>query len=123
MGQPIGGGNDTAAQGGVLLAGTFTGATNSAAATIYGSFNVSLWGTFGATVQLQRTFDGGVTWLPVSADVAGDALVWGAPFSGTWTEVEKQVGYRLVCTAYVSGTVNYRISQASEFIWTGGLSR
>ena len=122
MGQPIGGGNDTAAQGGVLISGTFAATGQSTALTIYGSFNVSVWGTFAATLQLQRSFDGGTTWLPVSADAAGDALQWAVPFSGTWTEVEKQVGYRLACT-YTSGTVNYRISQASEFIWTGGLQR
>ena len=123
MGQPIGGGNDTASQGGVLISGTFTATGQSTALTIYGSFNVSIWGTFAATLQLQRTFDGGTTWLPVSADAAGDSLQWSVPFSGTWTEVEKQVGYRLSCTAYTSGTVNYRVSQASEFIWTGGLQR
>jgi hypothetical protein len=123
MGQPIGGGNDTAAQGGVLIAGTFASAVPSGAATIYGSFNVSLWGTFAATAQLQRTFDGGATWLAVSSDPAGDPLQWTAPASLTWTEVEKQVGYRLACTAWTSGTVSYRVSQSSEFIWTGGLSR
>jgi hypothetical protein len=72
---------------------------------------------------LQRTFDGGTTRLPVSSDPAGDNLQWTVPASLTWTEVEKQVGYRLACTAYTSGTINYRVSQASEFIWTGGLSR
>jgi hypothetical protein len=123
MGQPIGGGNDTAAQGGVLIAGTLTSATNSAAAIIYGSFNVSLWGTFSATVQLQRSFDGGTTWLPVSSDPAGDPLQWTVPVSLTWTEVEHTVGYRLACTAYTSGTANYRLSQASDFAFSGGLSR
>lgn len=123
MGQPNGGGNDTAAQGGMLISGSFGATGQSAVAPLYGSFNISLWGTFSATAQLQRSFDGGTTWLPVSSDAAGDTLQWSVPFSGTWTEVEKVVLYRLACTAYVSGTINYRISQASDFIWTGGLSR
>jgi hypothetical protein len=123
MGQPIGGGNDTAAQGGTLLAGSFTATGQSSAVVFYGSFNLSLWGTFVGTVRLERTFDGGTTWLPVSSDPAGDNLQWTAPFSGTWTEVEHTVGYRFNCTAYTSGTINYRGSQASDFTQIGGLSR
>lgn len=124
MGQPLNGGNDTAAQGGALLAGTFGANANSAAIILYGSFNVSLWGTFSATVTLARSFDGGTTWLPCSADIAGDNVAWTAPFSGfPWAELEHTVLYRLQCSSYVSGTVNYRISQTSDFVFIGGLSR
>ncbi|HXA22761.1 MAG TPA: hypothetical protein VNW90_10700 [Acetobacteraceae bacterium] len=123
MGQPINGGADSAVTGGLLIAGTFGATGQSPAAIAYGSFNVSLWGTFVGSAQLERTFDGGTTWLPVSGNTAGAVLAWTVPFSGTWTEVEHTVGYRLNCTAYTSGTVNYRISQSSDFMWSGGLSR
>lgn len=72
-------------------------------------FNVSLWGTFNATVQLERTFDG-VNWLPITA--AGTQLYkWTAPASENAQEDEIGVQYRLNCTVWTSGTVNYRISQ------------
>jgi hypothetical protein len=121
MAQRIGGGGDTAAVGGALITGAFVAIGQSAALPLYGPFNVSLWGTFAGTTQLERTFDGGTTWLPVDATTLGTVLVWTAPFSGTWTETEKMVPYRLNCTAYTSGTINYRISQASDFIFTGGV--
>jgi hypothetical protein len=123
MGQPIGGGADSAVTGGALLAGAFGATGQSASAIFYGSFNVSLWGTFVGGAQLERSFDGGTTWLPVSANTGGTVLGWTVPFSGTWTEVEHTVAYRLNCTAYTSGGLNYRVSQSSDFIWTGGLSR
>lgn len=73
-------------------------------------FNVSLWGTFVGSVQLERSFDNGTTWLPLTA--AGTPLyVWTAPASEVCEEPEAGVLYRLNCTAYTSGTVNYRLSQ------------
>lgn len=120
MGQPIGGGADTANP---LVVGTFTAAGDSAAAVFYGRFNVSLWGTFAGTVQLQRSFDGGTTWLPVSYPLTGDALSWTAAVSTTVEEPEHLVAYRLACTVYTSGTVNYRLSQSSDFLFSGGVSR
>lgn len=74
------------------------------------AFNISLWGTFVATVQLERSFDNGVTWLPLTA--GGTAtLKFTAPCSESAGETEAGVLYRLNCTAYTSGTVNYRLSQ------------
>ena len=78
---------------------------------IYGrSFNISVWGTFSGTVQLERTFDNGTNWLPVTAGGVG-AYVWTAPASESTVEDEVGVAYRFNCTAYTSGTVNYRMSQ------------
>jgi hypothetical protein len=72
-------------------------------------FNISLWGTFAGSVQLERSFDG-ATWLPVTA--AGVQLcIWTAPASESWEEDEVKPVYRLNCTLYTSGTANYRISQ------------
>lgn len=72
--------------------------------------NVSLWGTFVGTVQLERSFDQGTTWLPITAG-GTQIYVWTAPASETFEEPEGGVYYRLNCTAYTSGTINYRISQ------------
>lgn len=73
-------------------------------------FNVSLWGTFSGTVQLERSLDGAANWLPITA--AGTQLYqWTAPASETASEAEAGVLYRLNCTAYTSGTINYRLSQ------------
>ncbi len=72
--------------------------------------NVSAWGTFVASLQLKRSFDGGTTLLPITA--AGTTLyAWTAPASESFEETESGVEYFLVCTNYTSGTINYRISQ------------
>jgi len=72
--------------------------------------NPSLWGTFVGTVRLERSFDGGTTWLPLTAN--GNAMVTlTAPCSEQWQEDETGVLYRWNCTAYTSGTIYYRISQ------------
>lgn len=94
------------------VAGTFvaTGTSSSFAPLPGRSFNVSLWGTFVGSVTLKRSFDGGTTWLPITA--LGSALYsWSGPVSEQTQEDESGVLYRLECTAYTSGTVNYRVSQ------------
>lgn len=68
-------------------------------------FNVSVSGTFSATVALQRSFDGGSTWLDVwTTTTAAELLV---------DTVEEDVQWRLgVRTGdYTSGTVEARVSQ------------
>lgn len=99
------------------LTGTFTATGQSAAMLVDGvddhigtTFNISLWGTFVATVQLERSFDGGTTWLPLT-NGATQLYNWTAPASESKTESEVGVLYRLNCTAYTSGTVNYRLSE------------
>ena len=73
--------------------------------------NVSIWGTFtGAAVYLARTFDGGTTMLPITAD--GVQLYdWSGPASEVFEESEAGVEYALVCTAITTGSINYRISE------------
>lgn len=97
------------------VSGTFTSTTASANFTpIAGrEFNISVWGTFGATVQLKRSFDGGVTWLALTA--AGTTLYsWTGGTSVSYSEIAEEpqynVLYQLQCT-WTSGTVNYSISQ------------
>jgi hypothetical protein len=93
----------------MALTGTFTATGQSAAQDIAkGSFNVSLWGTFVGTVQIERSFNG-TTWLPCTN--LGAAVTFTAPMTEVLNEPEQYVTYRLNCTAYTSGTINYRISQ------------
>lgn len=82
--------------------------------------------TFNATVQLERSFDGGLTWIACNLGTAGAIAQWlTGPISFTFGEPEKQTLYRLNCLAYTSGTINYRISQtggANESLAIGPLT-
>lgn len=120
MGQPSGGGTDNANP---LVAGTFTGATNSSAAIFYGWMNVSIWGTFVGTVVAERSFDGGTTWLGSSLPNSTTAISLTAPASFSVVEPEHQVLWRLRCSAFTSGTISYRLSQASDALAVGGVGR
>jgi len=70
--------------------------------------------TFNATIQLERSFDGGNTWLVCNIGGAGQLAQYGgaasAPISLTFAEPELGVVYRWDCIAYSSGKINYRIS-------------
>lgn len=95
--------------GSVAASGTGTGA-----GTIElnpGDYNFSLWNTFVGTAQLERSFDLGVTWIPVSKDTSGAAAAYTAPATVLGFEPERGVRYRVNCTAYTSGTISYRVSQ------------
>lgn len=89
--------------------GTFTSTTTSAAVMLYGPINVSFWGTFVASTTIQRSFDGGTTWINVSEDTAGTAATYTTAVSLVLAENEPGVLYRLSCV-YTSGTVNFRFS-------------
>ncbi|MEI6281979.1 MAG: hypothetical protein WCP82_04580 [Alphaproteobacteria bacterium] len=71
-----------------------------------------------ATVELQRTFDGGYTWVTAGIGGGGQPASYAFGAAGITNEVsfvasepELGVGYRLVCTAF-SGTtrLDYRLS-------------
>lgn len=64
-------------------------------------------------VQLERSFDGGYTWIVCNIGGSGALAQWsaGTPVSITFGEPEKNVLYRLNAIAYTSGNINYRISQ------------
>lgn len=78
-----------------------------------GAFNIALSGTGVASIQLEKSFDNGTTWCAVYA--GGTQLYQWSYNSSNLTEsaeeTESGVLYCLNCTAYTSGTVNYRISQ------------
>ena len=78
------------------------------------NFNVTLGGSswVGVSVQLERSFDQGATWYPLTA--AGSQIyIWTSPKdSEPVQEVTPGVFYRLNCTSYTSGAVTYLITQA-----------
>jgi hypothetical protein len=73
-------------------------------------FNVSVYGTFVGTVVLERSFDSGANYIPVYRYCTGTAVSYTAPASEVLPEPEGDVIYRLRCSAYTSGTANYRLS-------------
>ena len=87
----------------------------------YGPFNLCIYGASGpngnwsATIGLERSFDGGTTWIVCGVGGSGAQAVYtssgtGADVSVVAGEIEEGVLYRLHATAYVSGTINYRFS-------------
>lgn len=79
------------------------------------------------SVQLERSFDGGNLYTLCNIGAAGTLAQFpaGTPVSVTFGEPEKNVLYRLNCTALTGGNINYRISQtggANEALAIGPLS-
>lgn len=76
-------------------------------------FNFSGWldvsGSFVGTITLERSFDGGVTKLPLTA-LGSPLFSLTTPFSEREQEDESGVQFFLRCTAFTSGKMNYRIS-------------
>jgi hypothetical protein len=94
----------------VITALTATGPTAAFTPVAGRNFNVEIRGTFVATVQLERSLDGGTNWTPLTA--GGTQLYkWTAPASEVASETETTAQFRLNCTAFTSGTANTRISQ------------
>ena len=87
------------------VTGTFTSTANSAALEVNrGYFNISISGTFSSSIQLQRSFNQGTTWLDVGSAITGAS-------EQVIHEPEAGVQYRFENT-WTSGTsVIYRISQ------------
>jgi hypothetical protein len=73
-------------------------------------FNISLWGTFVGTVVLECSFDSFTTAIPVNRYCTGNAVSYTAPANEVLPAPEGSVQYRLRCSAYTSGTANYRLS-------------
>lgn len=86
--------------------GSFTADDNSETLSINRpdiKFNLSLSGLTGtgATVTVQRSFDGGIIWKSVQA-YTSDIETFGE-------EISANVLYRLACSSYSSGTILYEI--------------
>lgn len=109
-------------QANAVVAGAFVGVGFSPIACFWGPFNLLLYGNGGpngawvGTVALERSFDGGTTWITCGIGGTGEQAIWstGTDVSVVAGEVEKGVLYRLHCSAYVSGTINYRMSTTGQ---------
>ena len=102
-----------AEQAQTVLSGTLTSVTTSANVPFLGRFNFSLWGVFSATANLQKSFDGGTTWI-IARDVNGVAMTLTAADTRVIEEVEPGVLYQVACSAFTSGTINYRVSEGAS---------
>lgn len=102
--------NNQTVAGTTAVTGTFTGTGQSGTFIPLGGrgFDLSLWGTFVANIQLERRLDA-TNWLPCTD--MGQSVVFSAPCTEVCDEPKALVDYRLNCTAYTSGTVNYRLEQ------------
>lgn len=98
----------------VPLSGSFAATGQSAAVDIRGKANLLIEGGVG-TVVLEKSFDGGATFHAVSRDSAGNNAAYttadDVAFNGTVEEVQDGIKYRLNCTAFTSGPINYRLNQ------------
>jgi hypothetical protein len=63
-------------------------------------------------VNVERSFDGANTWLVANIGGAGTPAQYaaGTPVNITFGDPEAGVLYRMNCTSYASGTINYRMS-------------
>lgn len=98
-----------------VLTGTMgaTSTTPGSSVALLGNFNVAIWGTFVGTAQVVTSFDGGTTWIPVINKRTGSTITFTAPGAIQEDEVEPGVLYGLICTAFTSGTINWRISEGA----------
>lgn len=105
-----------------VVQGSFTVAGQSGTFVVWGPFNVVLYGgatpntAWAGTVRLERTFDGGTTWVVCGIGGDGTQAIWstGIDVSVVAGEPEKGVGYRLNCTVYTSGLIFYRLSATGQ---------
>jgi hypothetical protein len=112
-----------------VLTGQFVAAGVSPVIQLYGAFNVVIYGgvapntAWAGTVAIERSFDGGTTWIVCGAGVAGAQCVYssGADVSIVGGEPERGVLYRMQCVVYTSGTIFYRISASGLAAMSWGI--
>ncbi len=94
-----------------LAAGAIT-ATGADAAAIFTGTEIH----YAGTAQLERSFDGGLTWLPCNITTAGAVASWntGTPVSQTFGEPEREILYRVNALVVTSGSINYRMSATGQ---------
>lgn len=94
-----------------VVSGAAVATGESAAVILRGRAHLALWGTFSATIVLQRSFDGGTTWLPAMYLNGSTAISFTAAVA-TVIDCGEEDGvlHRLGITRS-SGTINYRLSQ------------
>lgn len=107
MGKLTAAGQEMATQA-ITAAFTAVGQT-SAAACFQGWYNLFVGGTFVGSVGLEASFDGGMTWLPVTS--LGNAVAITGRAVELLRQFEPGVLIRARCIAFTSGTIEVRISQ------------
>lgn len=85
------------------------------AAAIFTGWAIGLTGT----VQLERSFDGGGTWIPCNIGSSGAQAIWSTanPVSVSFGEPERMILYRLNCvtlTGVTNYSLHYRISETGQ---------
>ncbi len=89
-----------------VVEGTFTGTGNGSSFISHNNFNASLSGTWGGTVDLERSFDFGTTWVIVTSYTANTQQQVDEPEDG--------IHYRWNCSTHDSGTVVHRLSNSGK---------
>lgn len=112
-------------QANFVVSGNLAVVGQSAPFAIYGAFNLAIWagappatnGVWGGSIQLEKSFDGGTTWMVVGIGGAGQGAIYvgatqnGVPVCISGSEPEKGVLYRVNLTSLTAGgPVYYRIS-------------
>ncbi len=112
-------------QANAVVSRSFTGTGQSPSFLVWGTFNVVFGGSGGpngnwnATIRIERSFDGGTTWYVAGVGGGGQQAIYNTAnqdVSVTVDEPEKGVLYRLNCSAWTSGTINFRVSTTSTGI-------
>ncbi|WP_164867986.1 hypothetical protein [Rhodovarius crocodyli] len=88
---------------------TSGGLTGDAFIPLAPDFNISIWGNWTGSIALERSLDGGATWLPYTYS-DGTAVAWSLNISTSWAEPEAAIRYRLRA-GNITGTANWRLSQ------------
>jgi hypothetical protein len=96
--------------GTILSSGSFSATGVSPSFAVKGDFGLQISGTFVGTVVLERSLDDGANWIVPTA--AGNQLYsFTAPASEDLSAPEYGDLFRLHCTAYTSGTINFLAMQ------------
>ena len=87
-----------------IRTGTFgaTGSSKILPGNKEGTMGVSIWGTWSGTVLLEWSFDGGANWNTIDTYTSNENVVVASP--------SEDVIYRLRCSVYSSGTVEYGLA-------------
>jgi len=100
--------------------GTFGGTDSGTGVQVGpGSFMFMLSGTFVGTVVAEVSFDGGTTWIPLTLPWTATAVSLTAPLAlvlylaADVCDGKVPVQVRARCSAYTSGTITWRIAQAT----------
>lgn len=92
-----------------------TGAISAAGAIsapfrLHGPFNLTVTGVFAASAVLERSFDGGQTWFPMTYP-DGSQVIITSPCSLSLEASRMTVLGRIRCLAYASGELAWRLSR------------